>query len=253
MRTRSKTKGFIMLLLIIIGMPLKLSSQVNGMAAMMAVDGYVILSNGDTLTGKVKWSMKYVENNPVEIKFTAENGATKLFNASEIRGFGNNMKLVKENFDTPAEFAPEHYVSMPSMKKGVPVFINRLIDGRITVYQNRSSISTSTGAVEERSKIDGLRFTFVPGEGLSIGPSYKTSYRIIEGRTRYLSYFVKKDNGAVIKVEKGNYDSIFPTLFGDCPGTAKELEKNPDLNKFKNFMILVEVYNQICKEPANTP
>jgi hypothetical protein len=247
MRKNNKTSGLIMLVMISLGISQKLSAQVSGMPAMMAVDGYVVLSNGDTLAGKIKWSLKYVENNPVEIRFTSENGAIKVFNASEIRGFGNYLKAVQENFDTPVELEPEHYVSMPSIKKGVPVFMNRLVDGRITVFQNRSSLGITSSKVEERSKIDGIGFSFIPGEGLSIGPTYRTSYRIIEGRTRFSSYFVSKDNGALIKVEKENYDSHFPTLFGDCPGIGQELGKNPDLIKFKNFMILVEVYNQICK------
>jgi hypothetical protein len=247
MRRSNKTPGLIILIMITVVMPLKLSAQVAGMAAMMAVDGYVVLSNGDTLQGSIKWSLKYVENNPVEIKFTARNGATKIFNASEIRGFGNYMKAVKKDFDTPEELELENYVSMPSMKKGVPVFLNRLMDGKIIIFQNRSSLGTSSAKVEEHSKIDGISFNFTPGEGLYIGPTYRTSYRIIEGRTRYSSYFVSKANGALIKVEKENYDSLFPSLFGDCPGIEQELLKNPDLRKFKNFTILAEVYNQTCK------
>jgi hypothetical protein len=242
-----KTIGLIMFIMITIVVPLKLSAQVKGMAATMAVDGYVVLSNGDTLQGLIKWSLKYVENNPVEIKFTARNGATKIFNASEIRGFGNYMKAVKKDFDTPEELELDNYVSMPSMKKGVPVFLNRLMDGKLIIFQNRSSLGFSSEKVEEHSKIDGISFNFTPGEGLYIGPAYRTSYRIIEGRTRYSSYFVSKANGALLKVEKENYDSLFPSLFGDCPGIEQELLKNPDLRKFKNFTILAEVYNQICK------
>jgi hypothetical protein len=247
MSRSNKTLVLIMFIMITIVIPLKLSAQVEGMAAMMAVDGYVVLSNGDTLQGMIKWSLKYVENNPVEIKFTAGNGTTKIFKASEIRGFGNYMKVVKKDFNTPEELEVENYVSMPSMKKGVPVFLNRLLYGRIIVFQNRSSLGFSSSKVEEHSKIDGIAFNLSPGEGLSIGPTYRTSYRIIEGRTRYSSYFVSKANGALLKIEKGNYDSLFPSLFGDCPGIEKELVKNPDLKKFKNFTIIAEVYNQICK------
>jgi hypothetical protein len=247
MSRSNKTYCLIMFIMITIVIPLKLSAQVKGMAATMAVDGYVVLSNGDTLQGLIKWSLKYVENNPVEIKFTARNGATKIFNASEIRGFGNYMKAVKKDFNTPEELELDNYISMPSMKKGVPVFLNRLMDGKLIIFQNRSSLGFSSEKVEEHSKIDGISFNFTPGEGLYIGPAYRTSYRIIEGRTRYSSYFVSKANGALLKVEKENYDSLFPSLFGDCPGIEQELLKNPDLRKFKNFTILAEVYNQICK------
>jgi hypothetical protein len=227
-------------------MPVRIFAQVNGMAATMPVDGYVILSNGDTLNGKIKWSLKYVENNPVEIKFTAENGSAKVFSASEIPGFGNYIRMTKRDFDTPLETELENYESMPSFKKGVPVFLNRLLDGRIKVFQNRSSIGQGGDKMETISIFDGLKFSFSRGEGLMIGPTYRTSYRVIEGRTRYSSYFVTKDHGALLKIEKDNFDSIFSTLLEDCPEIQQELGKNPDLRSFKNFMLLAEVYNQLC-------
>jgi phage FluMu protein gp41 len=49
MSRSNQTLGLIMLTMIAIVIPLKLSAQAEGMAAMMAVDGYVVLSNGDTL------------------------------------------------------------------------------------------------------------------------------------------------------------------------------------------------------------
>jgi len=36
------------------------------------------------------------------------------------------------------------------------------------------------------------------------------------------------------------------SCFGDCKVIGQEIEKNPDLAGFKYFMILAEVYNQIC-------
>jgi hypothetical protein len=230
-------------------LPLRMSAQVAGMAASMPVDGYVILSNGDTLKGKIKWSLKYVENNPIEIKFTAENGYTKTFNASEIPGFGNYnyVKMTKESFDAPFEPELENYESMKSFKKGVPVFLNRLLDGRIKVFQNRSSVGLGGDKEVTISKYDGIKFSFSSGEGLMVGPSYRTDYRVIKGRTRYLSYFVTKDNGALLKIEKDNFDNMFSILFGDCPAIQQELGKNPDLQNFKNFTLLAEVYNQLCK------
>jgi len=241
----------VFLLLIPLCLPVKLFAQVEpaapGMASGFPVPGYVILSNGDTLFGKIRWALKYVENNPVEVKFIAENGESRFFNASEVRGFGNRQKVWEEGIINPVYLAPEDYVSLPSFKKGIPVFMNRLIGGRLTVYQNRSSGIITTTKSEQNTRIDGIAFFFTPGEGLSIGPSYRTDYRIIESRTRFTSYFVSREGGAIIKVDKENFDDLYSTLFGDCPAIGQEADKNPDLKKFKNFMILAEVYNQVCR------
>jgi hypothetical protein len=70
---------------------------------------------------------------------------------------------------------------------------------------------------------------------------------IIEGRSCYSSYLVSKNKGDLLEVDKKNYENVFPALFGDCPEIGQEIGKNPDLARFKNFMILAEVYNQICK------
>ena len=219
-----------------------------GMAPLLPVPGYVIYNNGDTIWGKLTWSMKYVENNPVEIKFTPDHGEKQTLSAGEILGFGNQLSawLGEDDIAARIPLPPEDYVSLPSWKKKEPVFMNRLITGRVTVYLNRSGIGTSTARVETRSRIDGIGFTWVPGEGLSIGPTYRTDYRIIEGRSRYTSYFVVKDSGEMIKVEKENYDLLLEQLFGDCPALQDEFARNPDLKKFKNFMILTEVYNRLC-------
>lgn len=213
----------------------------SGMAPGMKVPGYVILSSGDTINGELKWALKYVENNPVEIKFTAENGASKDLNASEIKGFGQNTGFLPE---------PEHYVSLPSLKKGVPVFMNRLIDGKITVYQNRSSAGITTsktvGKVEGKLRVDGIYFTWIPGEGLFIDMTLAKDYRIVEYNTRFTSYFVSKEGSPLVKVTKDEYDQFFRTWFDDCPAIEDEIRKNPDLKSFRNFMILAEVYNKLC-------
>ena len=226
----------------------------TGMPPGMKVPGYVILSSGDTLQGELKWALKYVENNPVEIKFTAENGVSKDLNASEIKGFGQNTGFLP---------GPEHYVSLPSLKKGVPVFMNRLIDGKIIVYQNRSSGMITTSKTvskvegELRIRIDGVHFSWIPGDRLyinlfpltpgDVALSFVKDYRIVEYNTHFTSYFVSKVGSPLVKVTKDEYDSFFSTWFGDCPAIEDEIRKNPDLKSFKNFMIITEVYNKLCK------
>jgi hypothetical protein len=244
MQKNSITLRLILFLMGILGMPLKISAQVEGMTTIMPGIGYVVLNNGDTLHGRINFRMKYVENNPVEIKFTAKDGSTKIFNASEISSCGI---YPGSDFETSTEPELENYVSMPSMKKGIPVFFNRLLDGRLKVFQNRSSIVYTSEKTETTSEFDGIEFRYSREDGLTIGPRYKTSTRVIESRTRFSSYFVMKDNATLLKVEKENFNDVFSSLFGDCLGIQLELYKNPDLQKFKNFILLAEVYNQLCR------
>lgn len=219
-----------------------------GMAPVLPVPGYVIYSNGDTAWGTLTWALKYVENNPVEIKFTPKGGTKQTLRAEDIAGFGNQISILVGMSDplakTPIPF--EDYVSLQSWKKKVPVFMSRMINGRMTVFLNRASIGIKTTISETRSRIDGIGFNWIPGEGLTIGFTYHTDYRIIESHARYTSYFVIKDGGDMVKVDKENYDQAFTQLFGDCPALQEEFTRNPDLMKFKNFMILAEVYNQLC-------
>jgi hypothetical protein len=219
-----------------------------GQAPVLPVPGYVIYSNGDTVWGKLTWSLKYVENNPVEIKFTPDGGTKQTLGAGEILGFGNQISawIGEDDMAARIPLPPEDYVSVLSWKKKEPVFMNRLITGRVTVYLNRASIGMTTSRIETRTRIDGIGFTWAPGEGLSIGPTYRTDYRIIENRSRYSSYFIVKDSGEIIKVERETYDPVLEQLFGDCPAMQDEFVRNPDLKKFKNFMILTEVYNRLC-------
>ena len=221
-------------------------SMVPGAAPILPVRGYVLLNNGDTIYGSIRWALRYIENNPVEIKFTGPNGSAVTYKAGEIRGFGNNTEIWVEEINQPVVMEMEHYLTVPSAKKGTPVFMNRLINGRITVFQNRSAIISGGSTVKTDSHIDGIEFSFIPGEGLYIGPTYRTDYRIIYARSRYSSYYVSIDNGELKKLDKDNYNSLFPDLFGECPVINEEIKRNPDLVKFKSFMILAEIYNRLC-------
>jgi hypothetical protein len=243
--------GMIILVAVTMVPTLQLSAQDEGRfpgtAPLIPVEGYVILNDGETLYGKIRWTLKYVENNPVEIKFYAENGATISYDAGEIKGFGNRIDQWIEGNPIPISLEMENYVSVLSYKKKVPVFMNRLIDGIITVYQNRSSVFHSSSKVIEKTRMDGINFTFSFDDGLSIGPNFRTEYNVIYRRTGFSSYYVSKDSEPLVKVDKDNYEALFKTLFGDCPAIDQEIERNPDLMKFKNFMIVAEVYNQVCQ------
>lgn len=234
--------GLLLCLINIVSMPAESAAQ-PGETAPRAGEGYVIMKNGDTLYGRINWRMKYSENNPAEIKLVPENSPPQILNAGDVSGLAIYPHTDFDGYEIPQE----NYVSMPSPKKGTPVFYNRLINGKLQVYQNRSSMIITKETAEVTTEFDGIEFRYSKENGLTVGLSYKTSYRVIESRTRYSSYFIIKDNGTLKKIDKDNYDSEFPYLFGDCPGIQKELDKNPDLRKFRNFMILAEVYNQLCR------
>src|SRR5512133_2299897 len=87
-----------------------------GETAPMAGEGYVIMKNGDTLNGRINWRMKYVENNPTEIKFIPENGSPRILNAGEVSGLAIDPRTDFEGNELPRV----SYVSMPAMKKGTP-------------------------------------------------------------------------------------------------------------------------------------
>ena len=251
MNQHTKITGLILFLLIGLTTPFNVQAQFSGnpfsnFVTEMSPDGFVVLNNWDTIRGKIIISWKYVENNPVEIQLVIPNQPKLIFKAGEIRGFSTYSRLVKKDFDTPDDFQLENYICVPSPKKGVPVFMKVILDGSITVLENRSSTSYSSEIVEEKSKIEGISFSYNSDKGLHIGPSYSTSYRIIKGRMRYSSLFVSKNKEALLKLDKKNYESLFSSLFGDCPAIKQELEKNPDLSKFINFTLLAEIYNRIC-------
>jgi hypothetical protein len=209
----------------------------------MGGEGYIITKDGDTTYGRISWRMKYVENNPSEIKFTTDNGSQEIYNAAAVSGLVIYPQTDFEGYEVPAQ----EYISLPSVKKQVPVFYNRLINGKLQVYHNRSStiITKETAAVS--TEFDGIEFRYSKETGLTVGPTFKTSYHVIERNTRFSSYYVLWEAEEIQKIDKDTYESFFDTLFGDCMEIQRELEINPGLRNFKNFMILAEVYNQLCR------
>jgi hypothetical protein len=210
------------------------------------VKGYVILLNGDTLQGSIVWRNKYVEKNPVEISFTPVQGTTRIYSASQLVGFGNHRQTLQTGKDETLTLDAEYYASMPSIKNGVPVFMNRLSSGRITVYRNHST-RWNGPRVEARKEMNGIDIDHVAGQGLIITRSYKTNYRVIEGRQTANCYFASKDGGDLVTVTRKNYESLFPLLFGGCAGIYQEIKDNPELKDFNNFVILAEMYDQMCE------
>lgn len=227
------------------GLLAQADDYIPGFSPGIPVKGYVILDNGDTIQGDVIWRFKYVENNLNEIRFITRDGENYVFNAADIIGFGDQPKEWNKNNRIPHLLKIEDYLSLPSFKKEVPVFLHRIMEGRITVFQNRSSSLIPYSKVKMKNSIDGINFVFTPAKGLSIGEGYRTETRVVEYRSRFTSYYVRKDNGSLTMIDKKNYNEHFSSLFGDCPAVDQEIAKNPGMSEFKNFMLMAEIYNQL--------
>ena len=216
-----------------------------GEAPMIPVRGFIITRSGEYIHGKIAYG-KFTENYMSEIKFTDKDGIKTIYSASELAGmaisvtgdYDEHMVILGNNWDI--------YECRPSPKKGIMVFMSRFTDGRIKVFMNRSSAILSSGKEDINLGFNGISFTYSTLDGLTIESEYVVSSEYIETRRWYSSYYVEKDGGKLIKVEKGNYEEMWSVLTGDCPKIPEEVSKNPDLEKFRNFLLVAEIYNQIC-------
>ena len=236
---------FIMTMITTPGIKAQPDTYVPGFSPGIPVNGYVVLDNGDTLHGQVIWRFKYKENNLSGIRFVTDDGEPYVFNASDIIGFGDDPLIWKSENPVPRQLKTEDYLSVPSYRRQSQVFMHRLLDGRITVFQNRNSSIISLSNLELNENIEGINFNYSPVKGLTIGDECISKPSVIRYRSRYSSYYIRKDNGELIRVNRKNFTEVFDTLFSDSQAIMNEVEKNPVLKDFKNFMILTEVYNKL--------
>ncbi len=94
----------------------------------------------------------------------------------------------------------EIYEPRPHPKKQSLVFMQRFLNGRLKVFLNRSSNQITKSKI--KTKFSGISFEFISGEGLFIGPTYKVVD--IEIKTRFSSYYVEKDGGHMVFINKKN-------------------------------------------------
>jgi hypothetical protein len=220
-------------------------TYIPGFSPGVPVNGYVVLDNGDTLQGQVIWRFKYKENNLSGIRFIASDGENYVFNASDIIGFGDEPMAWKKDNPVPRQIRTEDYVSVPSYRRQTQVFMHRLLDGRITIYQNRNSSMIPYSKIDLNESIEGINFAYSPVKGLMIGEECISRPSVIRYRSHYTSFYLKKDNGDMIRVDRKNYQKVFDSIFSDSKAVMNEIEKNPALKEFKNLMILAEVYNKL--------
>ena len=215
-----------------------------GMAPLAPLPGFVVLMSGDTILGEIACG-EFTENFMADVKFTGKDGIKTRYSASGVKGMGICLSGFCPDINPSDYFNWDIYEIRPSPKKGEPVFMPRISDGRIKIFMNRKAVVIGGDKEVTTSTFDGIEFEF-SNQGLYIGPTYTLSYAFFESRTRYSSYYFEKDGSSLTFLDKGNYEALWDTLFGDCAAISGEVDQNPDLKKFKNFLILAEVYNRIC-------
>lgn len=207
--------------------------------------GYIILLySGDTIYGKIraKFASKSTDWFTSQMTLFGPNKEKNRYDASSILELGLEI-IIREDFS----FKPIYsfwvfHECRPSPKSGVMVFMHRFEEGRIKVfYDPRSAMFKNEWGYS--GPITGISFTYSPDNGLSIFPTTQVTTYI---KIWHSSYYIQKDGGELIKVNKKNYESIWPSLLGDCPGIIEEVNMNPDLKKFNNFLLMVRLYNQLC-------
>ena len=178
-----------------------------------------------------------------EIKFTDMNDQKTVYKAADLKGMGiKNEYFQADNVDTaPPVYPWDIYEIRPHPKKQTIIFIQRISNGRLKVFINRNS----TPIITEKSKkfLNGISFNSSE-EGLIIEPTYVVTD--IERKCRFTSYYIEKDSNAMFILDKNNYISYWPALFGDCSDIQNEIDGNSDMKKFKNFLIIAELYNSSC-------
>jgi hypothetical protein len=222
-----------------------------GYAPVVPIPGYIITKSGDTITGKIKCG-KFTENFMSEISFTGPDGIKIKYTPDDLVGMGICLTSGVQNGLYFGTIYWDNYECRPSPKQGIMIFMNRFTNGRIKVFMHRGSaqvtvMTTKFVPTPFEFKYEGINVEFSLETGLTIGPEFSMSFGYFETRSWYSSYYVEKDNAAMIKVEKGNYATLWSKLFGDCGKLSNEIKINPELIKFSNFLIVTEIYNQICK------
>jgi len=222
-------------------------NEYSGMAPVIPVEGFIITNSGDTIQGKIKYR-KFKENFMSEIRFTGLDEKNTIYKAGDIKGMGIRITPVDDAEDYVSLGDPfwDIYECKPSPKKKAMVFMNRYTNGRIKIFQNRSSLAHFGNITKTTSKFDGIYFEFSSIDGLYIGPSFKVSYETIVSKSWRSSYYFEKDKGEIKKISKKNFDALWSELFGDCTKIKEEVKNNPDLKNYKNFVLIVNLYNQLC-------
>ena len=211
---------------------------------MIAIPGYIITNAGDSIFGKMKYTKKadgymsqimMIKPNKEKIRYDAVDVLVLAAETELPDVFGNPL-------NSPLDSLLDYFECKPSPKKGIMVFMYKYEEGRIKVYHNPRSGQFKSTWTRSSPKITGISFTYSIDGGLEIGPSFKTTTYI---KTWYASHYIEKNGGEFLKIDKKNYETLWPSLFEDCPEILEEVNLNPDLKKFKNFLLIVRIYNDL--------
>jgi hypothetical protein len=185
--------------------------------AQKTAPGYYITLSNDTIRSTIKLS-NFTDEEGVQI---VDSGLTKLFNPSQIKGYGYNYK--------GKDFV---FVSKPVNQFRKRFLEPELQGKRVSLYSRHYSTP------------DGTYYS----PGFSAGPGM---YSGTPARTVYY-YTFEKSNGAVIFTDTDEKFATFKQklmdFFSDSPKTRSEIEKRfaskPSYKKFhKQLFEILETYN----------
>jgi len=244
MKTYLFCRKLILGFLLILGGSLNALSQDESMVLhpLIPKPGYIISNTGDTIYGKIKSGTKLTDRYISQIILIGPNKEKIRYDAGSILKLGVET-IIHDDLFNPIYSYWDFFECRPSPKSAKMVFMWRFESGRIKVFNNPRSMTYKSEWSQSGPEITGISFTYSPDEGLSIWPTSNVTTYI---KIWHSSYYIEKDGGELIEINKKNYESLWPMLLGDCPGIIEEVNKNPDLKKFNNFLLIVRLYNQLC-------
>ncbi|MFC3416212.1 hypothetical protein [Algoriphagus hitonicola] len=187
--------------------------------------GYALLKSGDVVEGKI---INYVSTRGItRVSLEDQTGNTFKINAEDIYEFAIAM-----NGAVRFQFAMERGSSVKKLlSRDQPTAKPK----DYIIYRN-TSINGEKEFLLQLLNPDFDEVFEVFFDPLTRKTTALQSQHIAWTGDKHRVYFISKNGSPLIKVKKGNYKKIFPTLFGDCSSLLTEVKK-PKLANLGNHIL----------------